>query len=53
MTMNYLKNRLKKDFLLPIFCKKCGSFVSGKLGSERLVCLGCQREYDLRLRGLP
>ncbi|MEM1674276.1 MAG: hypothetical protein QXN24_04895 [Candidatus Bathyarchaeia archaeon] len=33
---------------LPPTCPYCNSPLSGKFGSERLLCLKCNREFELR-----
>jgi len=33
---------------LPIICSVCNGIVSQKMASNRLVCLGCNREFELK-----
>jgi len=32
---------------LPIVCPRCSSVISQKVASQRLICLGCGREFAL------
>ena len=41
-------------YWLPVVCPKCGGLLSQKMGSGRLVCLMCHREFKLiEVNGSP